>query len=308
MGRPSTPVIESGFERIAALRHLERHWGRYQDPDFWMRLNPHLTVSEHPFRDNLPPPAIPSTVVDRALIDLDSDGFLVTPPVVADARMQPLREALDTLVARGIPSVFVCVYDEFYQCFQDLEPLLVPILGVRYRCVAEGFWGFRVEPGDPAPGGLTGGLPPHRDSMGPDPRILAGERPAIMNVWVALTDVTPLHSCLYVVPRYADAAFATTDRSVHVGQFRLQDIRAVPVQAGGVVAFSTHLAHWGSRSAATAPGPRMSVSMYFQRADVPPFDASVFDLGGPVPVRSRLRWIIQSLGAEELWPRFFPEV
>lgn len=308
MGRPSEARVDAGFEFVRALRHIERHWDDYRDPAFWTRLNPHLTVSATPFRsDHATFAAVTPDVVDRALTQLDTSGFFATPPVVPESRMAPMRRAMDTLAELGIPTGFAAVYDEYYQCFDGLDALFTPVLGEGYRWVAHGLWAFRVPPGDQAISGLTAPSPPHRDSMGPDPLVLAGKRPGIMTVWAALTDVTPADSCIYVVPKFADKAFATSEREVTMDQFDLQDVRAVPVAAGSVVGWSTHLVHWGSRSTPDAIAPRMSITMYLQRADMPPFDASVFDKGGPVPLDSRLRWVLQALGAHELIPRLFPD-
>lgn len=304
MGRPSVARVEAGFDFVLALRHIERHWADYRTPEFWRGLNPHLTVSASPLATARPHPAIVSDdAAASAAVQLDRDGYLATSPVVTDARMAPIRQAMDTLAARGIPAGFVAVYDEYYALFEGLEPLFAPILGERYLWVAHGFWAFRVPPGDQAINSLWAPASPHRDSLGPDPRILAGERPGIMTVWIALTDVTPADSCIYVVPAAADRAFRTAERDVHPGQFELQDIRAVPAQAGSVLAWSTHLAHWGSRGSAASTRTRMSATMYFQRADVPAFDASVFDPSGPVPLDDRLRWVIGALGAHDLIPR-----
>lgn len=297
MGRPADARVEAGFDFVLALRYIERHWQEFRDPAFWVRLNPHLTVTDRPFRAHIPAAALTPEVVTRALQQLDQSGFLATPPVVPDARLAPMRQAIDTLAAHGIPTGFACVYDEYYQCFDGLEPLFAPVLGADYRWVAHGYWAFRVPPGDPAVSGLTSASPPHRDSLGPDPFVLDGRRPSIMTLWLALTDVTPADSCLYVVPKDADRGFATPARDVTPDHFHLQDIRALPVPAGGLAAWSTHLIHWGSRSTPEAVAPRMSITMYFQRADQPPYDASIFDRGGRVPLDDRLRWVIQSLGA-----------
>jgi len=307
MGRPSDARVEAGFDFVCAVRHIERHWDEYRDPAFWTALNPHLTVSASPFTpDRADVPALTPDVVGRALTQLDASGFLATPPLVPEARMAPIRRAMDTLAAHGIPTGFAAVYDQYYQCFQGLDALFDPVLGGGYRWVAHGFWAFRVPPGDQAISGLTGAAAQHRDSMGPDPRVIAGQRPGIVTVWVALTDVTPADSCIYVVPKYADKAFATTTREVTWEQFDMQDIRALPVQAGAVVAWSTHLVHWGSRSTPEATAPRMAITMYLQRADVPPFDSSIFDVGDIVPLESRLKWVIQALGAHDLLRRLFP--
>lgn len=304
MGRPGVTRVDAGFDVVVALRQVERQWDAFRDPAFWQEINPHLTVSDRPLQAvRGAAPEISTEAAARAAAQLDREGYLCTPPVVSESRMAPMRQAMDALTARGIPAGFACVYDEYFQLFHGLDPLFAPILGDGYRWVAHGFWAFRVPPGDKAVNTLWAPVEPHRDSMGPDPRVLAGQRPGIMTLWIALTDVTPSDSCLYVVPSHADRAFATAERDVRREHFELQDIRAVPARAGAVVSWSTHLIHWGSRSSADASGPRMSATMYLQRADMAPFDSSVFDPTDAIPLDNRLRWIVASLGAPGLVER-----
>lgn len=305
MERPAQGRIEEGFEFVRLLRQLERRWDDFRDPGFWARLNPRLTISDRPFpAAGDAQPALTPARVGQALAQLDVSGFLTTPPVVPDHTMAPMRDAITVLAAEHIPTYFACVYDEFYHCFAGLDALLVPLLGEGYRGVGHGLAAFHVPPRPASRDTATAAIPPHRDSLGPDPRVLAGERPGIVNVWIALTDVTPADSCIYAVPCYADAGYATANRDVTLQQFALQDVRALPVPAGSLIAWSTHLTHWGSCSTPEATGPRMSLALYFQRADLPPYDASVFDRGGIVSFGERMRWIIQSIGGDDLLARF----
>lgn len=305
MDRPAPARVDEGFEFVRLLRQMERRWEEFRDPDFWARLNPHLTISNHPFPATVDAqPALTSMRVDHALAQLDVSGFLITPPVVPERAMAPMRNAIEGLAAQQIPTYFVCVYDEFYHCFAGLDALLVPLLGEGYRGVGHGLAAFYVPPRPASRETTTAAVPPHRDSLGPDPRVLAGQRPGIVNVWIALTDVTPADSCIYAVPKYADVAYATADRNVTLRQFALQDVRALPAPAGSLIAWSTHLAHWGSCSTPEATGARMSLALYFQRADMPPFDASVFDRGGIVSFAQRMRWIVHSIGGDGLLARF----
>lgn len=309
MERPAPARIDEGFEFVRLLRRMERHWDEFRDPGFWMRVNPHLTITDRPFPASAPPrPGLTPPEVERGLAQLDGSGFITTPPVVPETVMAPMRTAIAALAAQHIPTYFACVYDEFYQCFAGLDPLLVPVLGESYRGVGHGLAAFHVPPRSASRDTATAAVPPHRDSLGPDPRVLAGERPGILNVWIALTDVTTADSCIYAVPRYADAAYATATRDVTLAQFGLQDVRALPVAAGSLIAWSTHLAHWGSCSTPEATGPRMSLALYFQRADLPAYDPSVFDRGGVVTFAQRMRWILQSIGGDDLLARFGPDL
>ncbi len=305
MERPAHARIDEGFAFVALLRQMERRWREFRDPGFWSRLNPHLTITDRPFPAVAQPrAAFTASEVHRGLAQLDESGFITTPPVVPEHVMAPMRAAIETLAAQHIPTYFACVYDEFYQCFAGLDPLLTPLLGEGYRGVGHGLAAFHVPPRAASRETATAAVPPHRDSLGPDPCVLAGERPGIVNVWIALTDVTTADSCIHAVPRYADAGYATATRDVTLAQFGLQDVRALPVAAGSLIAWSTHLAHWGSCSTPEATGPRMSLALYFQRADLPAYDASVFDRGGIVTFAQRMHWILDSIGGDDLLARF----
>ncbi len=76
---------------------------------------------------------------------------------------------------------------------------------------------------------------------------------------------------------------------------RLQDVRGVPAHAGSIVAWSTHLAHWGSSSSRFASGPRMAIAAYFHRPDAAPAAPHSIEFGARVPFEDRLAWIDESL-------------
>lgn len=155
----------------------------------------------------------------------------------------------------------------------------------------------RNPPGDPGYR-RWGALAAHRDALGPDPAVVAGRLPAFLNIWIPLTTVTPLDSCLYVVPANRDADYRSNEPAARQERIRLQDVRAVPADAGSVIGWSTHLVHWGSASSRFAVGPRVSATMNLQRRDVPPFHSFTIDFNRRVPFDDRLAWIDDSMGAE----------
>jgi hypothetical protein len=296
--------VEAGFKMVGAYRHIERNWERYRDPAYWLEINPELTITDCPVRARQDPlPGLTDEAVDRAITQLDQSGFLATPGVVSEERMAPIRRAMDRLDARGLSTVYACLYDEYYHLFEGMAPLFNPILGDGYRWVAHGYWAFKIPAGDEAVSWLSGPSGPHRDTLGPDAGVMAGEHPHILTVWIALSDVTTADSCIYVAPKYADKGYASGAREVEPGHFPLQAVRAVPVEAGGILAWSTHLAHWGGRSTPEATAPRYSATMYFQRGDVDPLDESIFDAHTPATLDDRLRWVITSMGGHDLIKR-----
>ena len=124
---------------------------------------------------------------------------------------------------------------------------------------------------------------------------MAHDVPSILTLWIPLEDVTPDQSCLYVIPAPCDEDFYTPERLVHFDKIRLQDIRALPARAGSVLGWSSHLIHWGSRASPFAERPRMSVTMYFQRRDVPLWHPFMIDPALPSSFIDRLMWIDHSM-------------
>jgi len=287
--------IEAGFAQIRAERALRSRIDEVRSADFWRALNPQLTVSDRPFSTaQLPVPVAPA-MVNRVKRQLLEEGYAQTPPLVEAERLARLRTGVENVVAAGFPSGLACVYDEFYQAFDGLQQLFVPILGDDYQLVLQGLWAFLVAPGDPVYG-LWTALRPHRDELGPDPAVLSRQMPSILTVWIPLTDVLTLDSCLYIVPSPGDADYYSHRRDVRTDAFRLQDVRALPCAAGSVLSWSSHMIHWGSRSSALAAGPCIALTAYLARRDGPVTHPFTIGFDDEAPFLQRLAWIEDCMG------------
>jgi hypothetical protein len=286
--------VDAAFLALRYTRALDALGPRITDADYWRELNPTLTVSDEP-------PAARAAVYPRGWASdarvqarLCDDGYCVTPPIVPPDEVARLRVAVERIVARGLPPGCALMYDEFYRMYAGVLAASEPIMGPDPVLLPEDFWAFFVPPGDGA-GSYWTAFPPHRDWVNADPSVMAGDLPSVLVGWIALSDVSTDDSCLYAVPGSCDAGFRSGNRAVDPTQFRLEDIRALPVSAGQVVMFSTHIAHWGSRSSRWATHPRISVSVLFQRRDAPARLADVVDLRQPVAVEQRARWVLRTL-------------
>jgi len=103
MGRPKASFVDAGFERIAAVQAVHRHWPDYCNPQFWRDLNPQLTVTDRPFTGRAPVQA-PAVAAEQWRDQLHSEGFATTSPLIDEARMAPLRRGIEVLAARRIPT------------------------------------------------------------------------------------------------------------------------------------------------------------------------------------------------------------
>ena len=98
------------------------------------------------------------------------------------------------------------------------------------------------------------GWSPHRDRpMFSEASFRSDGSAKYTTTWIALTDATPETSCLYCVPACDDSYYKKDDGGVAPTANTCQDnnsfanIRALPVQAGGLLTFTHRLLHWGSK-------------------------------------------------------------
>ena len=242
-------------------------------PRFWTALAPGLSIGAV----TSPPTVVPTAgSLDRFAADIARVGWSQWRPESWDADIAGLAGALGALAAAGLPTPFVFVYDQVWLLFAGLAPLLVRLLGPDYRALPD-FWAWHVAASD-----ADAGWPAHRDRG--RRALLPDGSPAAATLWVALTDAVPENGCIHLVPADRDPTYGTAEEDSH--RFPPAAVVAVPATAGTVLGWNQALLHWGGRSSHLAKGPRLSVSMEFQRGDVEPFNrpllpAGVFpDLGG----------------------------
>lgn len=222
----------------------------------WRRISPWLTVdAPHPV---LAPYETTTDLATR----MRRDGYVQLPDVVPADLTSRLASAVINLRQRGIPPIFVYVYDQFWDLGQRFARMLDQIVGPGHIFMPN-VWTWYV---DPVAG--ESGWAPHRDRKADTLR--DDGMPKAVSVWVPLTDATPLNGCMYVVPAHLDPDYAKRDFK----QLRpnLHDVRALPATAGSFLCWTQALIHWGGRSSELAEHPRISLGYEFQRADIPPYD------------------------------------
>ena len=222
-------------------------------PDFWRRLNPQLSLSADP-------PAVAARrftpdQLDQVSRQLEEEGYLFLPPLLSAKEIARLRLGVERLVARDFPPAFAYLYDDYWQLFASLSPLLARFLGDRFRLLPN-FWAWHVAPGEENSG------------------------------WPA----TPENGCIYVLPLSREAHY---DRPVEgPADLDLQDIRALPAQAGSVLGWRQDLFHWGARSTRRASQPRISLSLEFQNAAFDPLATPLLQADQPPGFTERLALIL----------------
>lgn len=216
-----------------------------------LQIAPDLRLGTSTTRPGAPAPPPAADLAERPW--LARDGFArlggVVPPSVAAA----LVTGIEALRAHGLPATFIYAFDELWAIGELVRSRISAVVGCPYA-VVEDVWAWQILPGE-------GGWPPHRGT----PHVqLERETPEVINVWVALSDVTAERACMHAVPLDEDPGYPSALGRVDAP---LPSVRALPTDAGGALFWNANVLHWGGRCAARAPGPRVSCSFTLCRTD-----------------------------------------
>ncbi|MCB1367811.1 MAG: phytanoyl-CoA dioxygenase family protein [Rhodobacteraceae bacterium] len=239
-----------------------------QSPEFWRRLVPDLTISESGPRRMLP--RRPDTGADR--MRLVNDGFLhLAQPGLGDA-LPDIAAGMRRIVAAGLPSAFVGVYDEVWDMLAGLDGVLDGLFDGKAALVPN-FWASHGAPGTGAQRRRGGG------------GVFADGTPKNLTIWLPVTDATPANGCVYVVPAGQDRNYGSTARA----DASLPGIRALTAQAGDVLIWTGEIYHWQGRVDRHADAsPLLALTWEFQSRDTAPLEQTLIDSFPHVPFETRL--------------------
>lgn len=240
-------------------------------PDIWQQLNPQLSISKG----------------GEPIVDIDEigtgdggfdggglsdrfwdEGYFLIEDVLPTDELAKLRQGIETLVAKGVSPALIYLYDEAWQVFRRLKPLLNHFLGDRVALLPH-FWAWHV---DPDQGGR--GWPPHRDYQGES--VIGDDMLISLSLWVPLSNATPSNGCMYVLPRSFEKCYDSPVTKPE--DVSLQDVRALPAGPGAVMGWRQDLYHWGGRASQHATEPRISLSLEFQNAAFAPLAERLLNL------------------------------
>jgi hypothetical protein len=294
-----TPSAEARY--FAGVSDLRSHLAQIESPDLWRRINPHLTITDAPFTNPKTDYDFCSCDIQRARLQICEDGYLHSGPGVSAEDCQALSTAIDRIIEARYHPMFLAVYDEYWRVMQRIAPLLTPILGDNYRVLGD-FWIWCISQRT-----ASAGWRPHRDNQFRQRITLRADRtPTIVTVWIPFTDATPLNGCMNIVPMPSDPNLP--DRPTSHEVINLQVIRALPAQAGSVLAWNQYVLHWGGAASKWADGPRISTGIYVQAGDVPLFTDKPVDFDQALPFTRRLSLISANLLLYQLEHRFPSEL
>ena len=123
-----------------------------------------------------------------------------------------LGTVIRALAAAGWPPVFVFVFDDLWRYIAEhVWSCMTPVLGT--TCVLEpSIYAWALSVGRKSGESFT---LPHRDYPYSEAFDSRG-RPAIVNVWVPITDATLDNGCMYVLPKEFDPLFHLPEHPLHL--------------------------------------------------------------------------------------------
>lgn len=297
--RPSPPSPEAAY--FAGVPNLGAHLAPIESPDFWRRLNPHLTITNAPFAAHRTEYPFPARDIERARLQIREDGYLQCGPGVPAENCRALSTAMARIIEARYHPMFLAVYDEYWHVMRGIAPVLAPILGARFRVLGD-FWIWCISHHT-----ASAGWRPHRDHQFPRRVTVRQDRsPLLLTVWIPFTDATPLNGCIYLLPVSRDPD--VPDRLDANVIRNLQDVRALPAPAGSVLAWNQYAMHWGGSASQWADGPRMSTGIYVQAGGPPLFTNKPIDFGRALPFKTRMGLIAADLLLYQGEHRFPPEL
>lgn len=266
-----------------------------EDSEFWRQLCPWLHVCDkglaHASLDwwNQCARSVGDSEVDDLSEHLLREGYFSIPSGAVRwiVDVAGVARGVQHLVNLGLPAICIVLYDEPWVMSAQMTELAFRTSGGNEQAFDWSAFCVRAEhcgtsPDIVAPPEVPAGWPPHRD-RGSNKSAVDGWRkdgtPRYITLWVPMTDATPKSSCLTIMPRRRDPGYRRGDDGASEISYLFrspedfQYIRALPLAAGGILAFNHRLFHWGTRADPRAEAPR--IAMAFTATD-PSFEASCF--------------------------------
>lgn len=302
--------IETFLEKFHQLNDLE----------YWRKLNPESTISCNNFGRIEYTHSVSKEELDSYSLRLREEGYCQTNKIIPTAMTKEMQECIENVKKAGFPPIFALVYDVFWQALASFNSTLKSILGGNWLLIPN-VWFYYIDNNDD-----DKGFEPHTDSS--DPSIneyLSKARldlfdtnsmPKIITIWITVTDANPLNSCIYIVPINRDRGYANLSRhlvpmkrnvncAASKGNFQedinfdLQDIRAIPTQAGTLSCWNPYVIHWGSRSSKFAQYPRISIAAYCQRDNIPLIEDMAISISSEIDFKTRINVIYRGVARYE---------
>ena len=254
-------------------------------PEFWREHFPRLTIINRLAQGNIP--QIEPTADRQALWRerMLEEGYFQDGADTLGRLAPALAEAVNTCARLDIPPAFIFLFDETWECFFALDPMLRGFLGPGYRVLPD-FWTWRLDPSR-----ADAGWRPHRDKG--RVALTADGAPQSLTVWIPLTEARPQNGCMYILPANRDPVYGTHAEAQW--QIDVPRVRALPAKPGEFLCWNQAVLHWGGESSRFAADPRISMALEFQSGDRAPFNNPLIPPFANLDFESRLKLVAKQI-------------
>lgn len=274
---------------------LEDLTSQAMDPGFWRQLAPNFTVEGDKNSHVL---KFTKEQEKQLIAKMDKEAYVHLAQPGLTSPLKEMCDLLGTITSMNLPPVFAFAFDEFWNVHMQVRPLVKLLLETDEFSMLPDFWAWRVKPGQ-------SGWKPHRDKVSGS--LFPNGKPKSLTLWVPLSIAYPLNGCMYVLPADRDKIYYHDGKNGF--ESTLPDMRALPAQAGDVLAWTQRIFHWGSHSADSHDlPPRQSVAFEYQRCDIPPFNSPLLDPDKAPNFKARMGLIAKQVLQYTHMYEFSPEL
>jgi len=247
------------------------------DKSAWLDQCPDLTIGAAFNADAIP---YEEKVLTGIADDMWDKGYLCEPPVFSTDETKPIFEALQTLAKKGIPPVYIYVFDQPWFLFARLNKLIGHFLGEEYALLPNLWAWYFDKPGER-------GWRPHHDCHLDTVFDIGGDQVLMsLSLWIPLMDVDEANGCMYVLPR--EKEFVLKDNPEMDQELLEPYATALPARSGSILGWPQNVVHWGGQFSEKALNPRASLSLEFQNTAFDPLVRPFLDASSPPPFEKRL--------------------
>jgi Phytanoyl-CoA dioxygenase (PhyH) len=195
------------------------------------------------------PVELSTASAEHAHATLAKHGYFSLDSLVPLPLVEALARALEDLDRAHLSTCFLFAYDEAWSLGFAIADALRAVLGAHYA-IAPDVWAWLVRPEKG-----RSGWRPHRGTYQVERQANGG--PRVVNVWLALSDVTVDTACMHVVPLDRDPHYPQDLQRV---DFDPTNVTPLTAKAGTLLGWDSNVLHFGGPMTERATSARLSLS------------------------------------------------
>ena len=249
--------------------------------NYWKSFAPDFHIADSSFWNFQEAFSVPEETKAEMNDYMLNEGFYKIDKSIVNYDPSKHATLVKKLVSANLLPVFAMIYDEFWLLQASARNAMEAVLGTGYT-IRPCMWVWHVDPKKEESGWYQ-----HRD--GDINSLHEDKRPKVLSLWIPLTQATPQNGCMYVKPMNREEVCVVTNKKADIAC--LQDMQALPAEAGDMYIWNFWVLHWGSKATKRAKEPRISVAFEIEEAGSNLLEAPLMDPFRMPSYEERLRII-----------------